>query len=307
MIDILMAVYNGADFVAEQIDSILQQSEKDWRLIIQDDCSTDATMGILEKYAAQYSEKIVLKRRTFNSGAADSNFFSMLPYAENEYIMFCDHDDVWLPDKLEKTLHKMHELERDAKGKPLLVHTDLKVVNGSLQVMADSMFRLQNLDSSGTDMRRLLVQNIVTGCTMMVNKTLLQMVGSPPRHAVMHDWWFALIASCFGTIGFVEEATILYRQHGKNEVGAKNVKSFAYNVSRLKDANGAQAVLCGTYTQAEEFRTRYFDKMDADTQRLLNAYCSIPALPKLKRVGVLCRYGFWKCGFLRRAGQLLFV
>lgn len=150
--------------------------------------------------------------------------------------MFCDHDDVWKPRKVEMTVRRMMELEQ-ANGQdiPLLVHTDLVVADENLKVLSDSMFRSQNLNRKGNRLNNLLVQNNVTGCTMMVNKALVDMVGPAPKHAVMHDWWMALIAACFGKIGFVRQATILYRQHHANEVGAKNARSLSYNARRLAE------------------------------------------------------------------------
>lgn len=214
MIDILMTVYNGEQYVVPQIESILNQTDSNWKLFIQDDCSTDRTVELIEPYVRRYPERITLLRNEKNSGSAQKNFFSMLPLVEHSYCMFCDHDDVWKPRKVEMTVRRMMELEQaNGQDTPLLVHTDLAVADENLKVLSDSMFRSQNLNRKGNRLNNLLVQNNVTGCTMMVNKALVDMVGPAPKHAVMHDWWMALIAACFGKIGFVRQATILYRQH----------------------------------------------------------------------------------------------
>lgn len=305
-IDILMAVYNGQRYVGEQIESILNQTYFNWRLIIQDDCSTDGTLSVVEEYARRFPEKLVLRRRKKNSGAADKNFYSMLPLVQSDYVMFCDHDDVWLPDKVEKTLKKMKELERRGADRPLLVHTDLRVVNEQLQSLGDSMFRMQRLNPAPS-FPQLVVQNSVTGCTVMINRTLLQAAGKPPERAVMHDWWFALIASALGEIGFVKEPTILYRQHGGNEVGAKNASSLQYNVKRLKAKDKARQVLLDTCIQAQEFYARFGALLPDWEKRLLQAYGELPQISKLQRIAVLCKYGLWKQGVARKLGQLLFV
>ena len=217
MIDILMTVYNGEQYVVPQIESILNQTDSNWKLFIQDDCSTDRTVELIEPYVRRYPERITLLRNEKNSGSAQKNFFSMLPLVEHSYCMFCDHDDVWKPRKVEMTVRRMMELEQaNGQDTPLLVHTDLAVADENLKVLSDSMFRSQNLNRKGNRLNNLLVQNNVTGCTMMVNKALVDMVGPAPKHAVMHDWWMALIAACFGKIGFVRQATILYRQHRAN-------------------------------------------------------------------------------------------
>ena len=307
MIDILMTVYNGEQYVIPQIESILNQTDSNWKLFIQDDCSTDRTAELIEPYVKRYPERICLLRRGQNSGSAKRNFFSMLPLVEHSYCMFCDHDDVWKPRKIEQTVRRMMELE-EANGAdvPLLVHTDLAVTDENLKVISDSMFRSQNLNRKGDKLNQLLVQNNVTGCTVMVNKALVDMVGEMPEHAIMHDWWMALIAACFGKIGFVREATILYRQHRKNQVGAKNARSITYNAKRLARREQAKQVLNDTYLQAREFEQRYHALLRPKDLELLKVYQNMPYFGKLKRISVLFRYHLFKHGLARILGQLLF-
>lgn len=305
-VDILMAVYNGETYVREQVNSILHQTYGNWNLIIQDDCSNDGTMDLLKPYAREYPERIVVKQREKNSGAAQRNFFSMLPDARNRYVMFCDHDDVWLPDKVERTLTVIREMEQRGAQRPLLAHTDLSVVDGELRPLAASMVTRQKLNPLGT-FEQLLVQNAVTGCTMMVNRPLLDMVKEVPKRAIMHDWWFALIAAAFGEIGYANEPTILYRQHGGNQVGAKDASSLQYNMDRLKDQAGARKVLYDTCVQADEFLRIYRDRLDPDRLSLLSAYARLPEKGKCQRIATLCRYGLWKRGLARKLGQLIFI
>lgn len=305
-VDILMAVYNGARFVEEQVESILRQTYAEWTLIIQDDCSTDGTMELLEPYAQAHPGRIVLQRRNENSGAAYRNFYSMLPLAQHRYVMFCDHDDVWLPDKVEKTMGEMKRLERTGADRPLLVHTDLMVVDERLESLSPSMVRQQKLNPNAS-FAQLLVQNAVTGCTVMVNRQLLDLIGCPPERSIMHDWWFALVAAAFGEIGYVDEPTIRYRQHGGNQVGAKDASSLQYNVDRLKDQRGAKKALYDTCIQAGEFLERYGDRLDPNRRALLTAYCSLPQRSKAGRITTLFRYGLWKNGLVRRLGQLAFI
>lgn len=306
-IDILMAVYNGERFVAQQIDSILAQGFSDWRLVIQDDCSADRTLEICEGYAQKHPGKIVCLRRAENSGAADRNFYSLMAKAEAPYVMFCDHDDVWLPDKVGATFAKMRELEREyGEDVPLLVHTDLTVVEETLAVRAPSMAKLQKLNTRPS-FSQLVVQNMVTGCTVMVNRCLLARIGTPPEQAIMHDWWMALVAGAMGAVGYLDRPTILYRQHGGNEVGAKDAGSLAYCGERLKDQAGARRVLLDTCIQAGEFLERFEPCLTKEQRELLCAYSGLPGKTKARRVRILMRYGLWKHGFFRKLGQLFFV
>ena len=98
-IDILMAVYNGERYVQEQVESILRQTYRNWRLIIQDDGSTDGTVSRLQPYVQAYPKRVFLYQRKENSGAAHLNFYSMLPLSSARYVMFCDHTTYGCPTK----------------------------------------------------------------------------------------------------------------------------------------------------------------------------------------------------------------
>ena len=307
MIDILMAVYNGEKYIRKQLDSITSQTAANWKLFISDDGSTDGTYKILQEYQKCYPERIVLQRTEKNSGSADKNFFKLLSKAEHNYIMFCDHDDVWHPRKIEETYRKMLELEGTVKNKPLLVHTDAKVVDDNLEVINNSLFRMQGLNPRASELNNLLVQNIVTGCTMMVNKQLIDMLKPLPKFDIMHDWWFALVACCLGKIEFLPKKTILYRQHGKNQVGAKDVKNIKYNITRFFDKEGTKKVLDDTYKQAEEFLKIYEPLLTADQKKLIKDYIKIPRLSKTKKIGMLFKHNFFKHGLSRKIGQFLFI
>lgn len=306
MIDILLAAYNGERYISEQIESIINQTYTDWILYIKDDCSTDRTVDIVREYEKKYSEKIKVIVSDKPSGSAKDNFFSMLKYSKNNYIMTCDQDDVWLPDKIEVTYNKMRETERENKERPILVHTDLKVVDENLNITSESLFRLQNMNSFRDKINNLLVQNIVTGCTVMVNRNLLNYIVEIPKNAVMHDWWMALVASSFGKIVFVNLSTVLYRQHGNNSVGAKNTESVSYILRTLRNVYGIKVSLYDTYVQAEEFLATMDKCLDKIDYFLISKYVQVHKVNKVKRVGILLKYKFLKNSYVRILGQLLF-
>lgn len=306
MIDILLASYNGEKYIGKQIDSLLSQTYKDWFLYIKDDCSTDDTINIIKGYEKRYKDKIKVILSDKPTGSAKNNFFSLLQYSTSSYVMFCDQDDVWLPEKIQLTYNKMKEIEKENVDIPILVHTDLKVTDDKLNVISDSLLKMQNLDYNRDKLNNLLVQNIVTGCTIMVNRNLLKYIIEIPQYAIMHDWWMALIASTIGKIGFINKPTILYRQHNENNVGAKNVKSLNYILGRLKDIKSVKLSLQNTYLQSGELNNvicNYIDRCQSD---MIIQYSLLKKYDKLNKIKVLNKYGLWKNSLIKVVGQIIF-
>ena len=142
-IAILMATYNGEKYLREQIDSLLSQSYCDWTLYIQDDGSKDATLDIIKSYD---DERIVLVDVGLTRQGAGMNFMSLLNMVESEYYMFCDQDDVWFGDKIEKELVRMKEIEREQGTKtPIIMHTDRTHTDAELNVRLKSEFNPQGM------------------------------------------------------------------------------------------------------------------------------------------------------------------
>lgn len=306
MIDILMATYNGETFLRAQLDSILQQSNQDWQLIIRDDCSTDATVQIIKEYQLLRPEQIRLIRAEQPSGSAQNNFFRLLRYSTAEYVMFADQDDVWLKDKVQNTLEKMRELEEPYGAQtPLLVHTDLAVVDAALRVINPSLFQMHNMDAARNQLNNIVVQNIVTGCTMMVNRALMDLVTEIPAHAVMHDMWLALIAAAFGQIGFLDRATMLYRQHGQNVKGARDMRSLLYIAEKLGELKEIKRTLSEKYQQAGEFLEIYQMTLSLQQKEILQAYSLLGQQPIWKKYQVLKKYQLYMKGIIRNLGQIL--
>ena len=307
MIDILLTVYNSEKYLAQQLDSIVSQTYTNWRIIIIDDCSSDKTCDIIEKYKQKYPEKIVLYKNSRNIGNPALNFFKLLKMSTSEYAMFCDHDDVWLCDKIELTLKAMKQKESQNPNLPVLVHTDSKVVDRNLNVLAKSMVLAQRLNPSAKTLKELVVQNNVTGCAAMLNRKLVLMASSVPKGAVMHDWWVALIASAFGAIEFVDRPTILYRQHGANQVGFKNASKISYVFNKFLNKREIKSSVLKTYIQCRSFLNRYRKILSPDQKKLLESYLRVGNGNKLQRVSRLVYGGFLKHGFFRKLGQVIYI
>ena len=217
-INILMATYNGRRYVAKQVESILNQTYKDFRLIISDDGSTDSTVKILQEYEEK-DFRVEVYSLQQNQGVV-SNFEFLIGKVRSELFMFADQDDIWEPDKIEKTLKKMEEDNLD------LVYTDLEVVDSKLKQISPSYWTLKGLDyriKKYNNFESLYLNNFITGCTMLVKSKWINEFMPLPKNSkyVLHDYWISLVISQSGKIGYVDEPTIKYRQHNNNKIGSK--------------------------------------------------------------------------------------
>jgi rhamnosyltransferase len=221
---ILLAAYNGAGLVSEQIRSIQRQTISNWTLFVRDDDSEDNTRAILEKFAAE-DRRIRYVHDTKGRLGAAGNFGELMRVAFEERadaIFFSDQDDVWLPHKLARQLRSLQEMERRyGPGTPLLCYSDLEVVDQKLHQIHPSFMRYEKLRHESHDpIHVLLTQNIVTGCAVVINRDLLEFVTPIPNEVILHDWWLAICAAACGRIGYIDEPLVQYRQHSRNQIGA---------------------------------------------------------------------------------------
>ena len=218
-IAILLSTYNGCNYIGQQIDSIRRQTCTEWKLYIRDDGSTDGTRDLILE-AARLDRRICPMLDGSNLGAKES-FMWMLRNVSADYYMFCDHDDVWLPHKVELTLRRMLEAEATHHG-PVIACTNIELVDANLGVIAPSYWEYKNYDSSMfNDKYYHLCYNNIPGCTMMLNQEAKKASFPYSEHIVMHDAWVAAATLWKG--GFITaEPTpqMLYRQHAHNAIGA---------------------------------------------------------------------------------------
>ena len=228
MIAILMSTYNGERYLREQIDSILTQTNKDWRLYIRDDGSRDSTLAIIHEYSQLYPDKVILEKDDLGNLGPGSSFMCLLEVVDAEYYMFCDQDDVWMPTKIEKTFFKLRSMEdKYGKDEGIGVFTDLTVVDAQLNVIMPSMWKgdnrhpeyIRNFYQQWTN------RHATYGCTQMFNRAVKKLVF--PYHQFpdikgAHDNWIAYILIVKGIYDYIAEQTILYRQHDSNVVGVNS-------------------------------------------------------------------------------------
>lgn len=220
-VTILLSVYNGSRWLQDQLDSILYQSFTSWKLIIRDDGSQDDSIRIVSQYVSNHPNKITLINDNHGNVGVKNSFNFLLKYADTSYIAFCDQDDYWMPEKLSKLVHLMKAKEINNGDKfPLLVHSDLEITDENLIMINPSFFGFTGLSPQYSKSHVILFKNISPGCSMLINQALLLKAGDVPANAIMHDYWFVLVARYFGKIFFYEESLVKYRQHGKNTLGA---------------------------------------------------------------------------------------
>ena len=166
-ITVLLSTYNGERYLVEQLQSLIDQKGVEVELMVRDDGSKDSTTEILDEWQ---SKKLLTWYKSGNLGPGKSFMHLLQTASPGNYYAFCDQDDVWLPEKLRLTMDKMKEVELANPGKPVIVHTDMYVVDEHLNVIHDSFWRSSGLRP---DVLRtfpyLCTCNSVNGCTILMN------------------------------------------------------------------------------------------------------------------------------------------
>ncbi|MDN5301119.1 MAG: hypothetical protein PWQ60_633 [Thermoanaerobacteraceae bacterium] len=233
-----------------------------------------------------------------------NSFMRLLNYSTAEYIMFCDQDDIWLPRKIEITLDKIRDLEKNNRDKPILVHSNLKVVDANLQIIDKSFWKYQKLNPNLKRLNHLLIQNNVTGCSIMINRKFKHLLKTVPYNAIMHDWWLALITSAFGVIDYIDQPLVLYRQHGKNDTGAKKytITYFITRIFKYKESIKSNEKIIN---QGKEFYTIYSDMLTKEQKEIVYNFITLLEVGRFKRIYRIFKYKFFKYGFLRNLGFII--
>ena len=313
MITIIMAVYNGQEYIREQLESLKDQTYTERRLVIRDDRSSDKTAEIVKKFSDEVEQEVIFKVNEKPSGSAKNNFALLINDAkESDYVMFCDQDDIWKKDKIEITFNKMKQAEeRYGRDFPLLVHGDVEVIDENGNINADSMFEMSHINAD-SKLPQILIQNHVTGCTMMCNKKLIAGISeyASSEYIIMHDYLAALYASVFGKIEVIKKPLLSYRQHSGNSVGAKNNNNPVYLLKRL--ANGRKSYKEAMETsrnQVKFFVEIYREELAAEKYckeyELMSGYASLGSRAKLYRIMFYKKNHIWKNGTIRKIMQVI--
>jgi glycosyltransferase involved in cell wall biosynthesis len=309
-VDVLLAVYNGERYLPLLLDSLLAQTIQGFRMVVSNNRSSDETRAVLERYRERFSSRLCVLPMPEAHLSAHANFARVTEAGDAPYVMYADADDVWHPDKIERTLQAMRAGERQYGPEvPLLVHSDLRVVDEELRCLAPSFWRYQFVDPRRTELRQLILQNCVTGCTTMLNRALFNLGRPIPADACVHDHWYALVASAFGRIVPISQPLIEYRQHGANVTGAKKW-GLPYVVSRARHLyaeNGTRQTIDRNILQAGAFLARYETRLSPTQKRVVENFAAIRRHGVVARRYSLVRNRFWKAGVVRNVGLFLAI
>ena len=221
MIDILMATYNGEKYLKEQIDSILEQSYQNIKLIISDDFSKDKTIQILKEYQEQ-DKRVEVFFQQENLGVV-KNIEFLLNKVTSSVFMLADQDDFWMKEKIKKSYELLKNSNSD------LVFTDLEVVDKDLNTIYpsfnDYMLLTRKINKCLDNNRLNYLYNCVTGCTICAKSKIIKDILPLPNNSkfVIHDYWIGIITSLNGKVSYLPDKTIKYRQHENNQVGTEKI------------------------------------------------------------------------------------
>ncbi|MGN1363293.1 MAG: glycosyltransferase family 2 protein [Methanobrevibacter sp.] len=226
MISIAMTTYNGAKYLQEQLDSILVQLEEDFELIICDDCSTDNSVEIIEKYIEKDS-RIHFYKNEKNLGYV-KNFEKAISLCKGDYIALSDQDDIWLPEHLTVLLEYLKKCNCSLVGGNALL------VDSNNQDLNCKLINNNNLPVKTKDFNTMvLYRNVFQGTAILFEKDILTKALPFPDGMKYHDWWLALVASEMKGINYINVPVLRYRQHGNNASGEHVKDSFRQRIKKF--------------------------------------------------------------------------
>ena len=304
IISVLLSAFNGDAFIQEQVESIVKQNFNSFNIIIRDDGSKNSNYEFTKNISDKYNIPIIVDDKNDENMGSVKSYNRLLCQSKSDYICFSDQDDVWEKDKLFHSFNRMKKLEKKyGSHMPILVHSDLVVCDQHLRMINHSFINYIKLDPSKKSLNYLLVQNNVTGCTMIINRALKEKSMPIPKSACVHDWWFALVASLFGIIDFINIPTVFYRQHSGNQIGAKKY-GIGFLLNLFKKRELLKNEFHASVQQAATFYHRYKGELNTEQKEMLLALVNIEKEKYIRRANVILKYRFFKQDLLRTIGLI---
>lgn len=283
MVDILMATYNGEAFVEEQVRSIMAQSFVDWRLLVHDDGSEDRTVAILRSLAGEDKRIVVLKDGVQRLGVA-GNFIHLVSQSSAEYCMFCDQDDVWLPNKVEQMVAAIESYDQ---SKPQVVYSNAYLWNPEKGILSD----INTLTYPTTIRQTLFLNTGIQGAASIFNRKMCEVITRPLSYYAMHDHVLLLAGICFGEVHYLHESLMYYRQHAHNLTG-NAPGSIAKKIALMWENRHVRLVNRDHYEGLKAFYEVFGDEMKEQDKLLIEAFLAMPEEGFLARAYHIIQYRF---------------
>ncbi len=302
---VVLATYNGARHVQALLESIARQSIRPQKIIARDDGSTDATRELATAAAQALGLPLEWLPGERQLGACASFSETLRHALDHPYIFLADQDDLWVPEKARVMLEALRDAEaRFGEECPMLIHSDLVVVDENAAMMAPSFFRYQGFSFPQHSFASLLLQNTATGCACALNRSLARLALPIDPAAVMHDWWLALVAQAFGRKIVLPAALVLYRQHGGNTIGAKRwgLSHIVRRAVAVLTVRGARDVVGPLARQSLAFSHRYGASLSVSLRQQLDAVSLLGSRRLSRRLLGVWRLRDAKQGLVRTAG-----
>ena len=289
-VNIILSTFNGEKYLAEQIDSIIAQTYGQWNLLIRDDGSSDGTCEIIESYVAADPRIRFINRDDISNVGVHRSFKELAGHEDADWFFLSDQDDVWLPNKVKRMLAAATE------SNPAIAHmyySDLTSVAPDLSVIKQ---RVKNTTGHyhAPDLKDFLTAPPVTGCAAMFNQALRDLWLEDQAVIGYHDAFLATLAIALGELSFIDESSVLYRQHGDNAVGIADKGSVSGSLRLFWGYNQAMVDRCRNLLET------FPDRLSGEDTRILGDFCAIGEEPWWRRLATLMRYryrytlGDWK-------------
>lgn len=219
-LEVVLATCNGALHLDAQLQSLWGQERRPNRLLVFDDGSSDETTTILERWCRAHPgwlQQLSPSPRKLGPRAA---FAKLLQASRARYVALCDQDDVWRPERLSTGLALLRQEERKRGGNPpLLLHSDALLIDANGDALPQALWQWHRVSGNTPPLWSLALHNQVTGCTVVCNRALLERALPIPDHAVLHDWWLAMVACRLHGLIACPQKLLLHRRHGSNASG----------------------------------------------------------------------------------------
>ncbi len=298
-ISVALCTYNGAKYLPQQLGSLKKQHTLPTELIVSDDGSTDLTVEMVEEFKREAPFALRLSINSERLGVV-KNFSRAVSLCRGRYIALCDQDDIWLSPRLSTTLEKMKTAEKQyGADRPIMVHTDLSVINARGKHLAPSYYAMRRLKPvENGSLKTLVMQNVVTGCSVLINRPLADLALPFPPTVVMHDWWLALVAAAAGKLIYDPYATVLYRQHDDNVMGA--IKYFSlFSINKIFNIESLEKDLARRVDQALTLKKILNKNLDLKAADELDELASLASHVGFRASHTALRSGFRQTDPLR--------